>query len=87
MKAPRQDYSIRPNRQTQRVQTDLWDVVSGRRDLITTAQSEADAQEIADRLNMDPYALMRGQTRADQPCRHEKNRQREYPDQHGTPHF
>ncbi len=65
MKAPRQDYSIRPNRQTQRVQTDLWDVVSGRRDLITTAQSEADAQEIADRLNMDPYALMRGQTRAD----------------------
>jgi hypothetical protein len=65
MKPPRNDFKIRPNRQTQRLQKDLWDVVCAGRDHITTARSQEAAQEIADRLNMDPYALDRGQTRAD----------------------
>ena len=66
MKPPRNDFKIRPNRQTQRKQTDLWDVVSGGgRDLVTTARSEQAAQDIADLLNVDPYALDRGQTRKD----------------------
>ena len=62
MKPPRNDFKIRPNRQTQRLQKDLWDVISGGRYNVTTARSQEAAQDIADRLNMDPYALDRGQT-------------------------
>jgi hypothetical protein len=58
----RNDFKIRPNRQTNRTQVDLWDVFAGR-ELITTAQSEAEAQALADNLNRDPWFLDRGQTR------------------------
>lgn len=62
MKKRRKDFTIRPNNQTQRTQVDLWDVIVGR-ELVTTAQSEAEAQTIADALNKDPWFLDRGQTR------------------------
>ena len=62
MKKRRKDFTIRPNNQTQRTQVDLWDVVAGR-ELILTAQSEAEAQAVADALNIDPWFLDRGQTR------------------------
>lgn len=59
------DFTIRPNGQSHRAQTDLWDVVLGGSRHVTTACSEAEAQAVADRLNEDPWALNRGQTRAD----------------------
>lgn len=62
MKKHRKDFTIRPNTQTNRPQVDLWDVIVGR-ELVTTAQSEAEAQAIADALNVDPWFLDRGQTR------------------------
>jgi len=65
MNKQRNDFTVRPNRQTDRLQTDLWDVVVGRVELVTTAQSQALAQDLADRLNVDPWALGRGQTRAE----------------------
>lgn len=64
MKKRRNDFTVRPNRQPERTQIDLWDVVVGRpAELITTVQGEAKAQEIADNLNRDPWFLDRGQTR------------------------
>jgi hypothetical protein len=52
----RNDYTIRKNRQHQRMQEDLWDVIGGGRIMITT-QGKENAQEVANRLNKDPYAL------------------------------
>ena len=52
----RNDYNIRPNRQHQRLQTDLWDVIGGGVIVITT-QGKEKAQDIANRLNQNPYAL------------------------------
>jgi len=60
----RNDFKIRPNRQTQRTQKDLWDVVCGG-ELISVARSQDAAQAIADRCNVDPWALDRGMTRKD----------------------
>jgi len=67
MKKTRNDFTVRPNQQSQRVesQPDLWDVVIGRSELITTVQGQEGAQAVADMLNKDCYALYRGQTRAD----------------------
>ena len=65
MRTATNDYTIRPNTQTQRKQTDLWDVVKARHYLVTTAQSQEAAQITADQLNNDPCALERGQTFAD----------------------
>jgi hypothetical protein len=62
LKKNRKDFVIRPNRQPERKQTDLWDVTAGKV-LITTVQGEAAAQEVADNLNRDPWFLDRGQTR------------------------
>lgn len=53
----RNDYTIRKNRQYQRSQKNLWDVVVAKSILVTTAQSEEAAKIIADALNKDPYAL------------------------------
>ena len=64
MKKRRKDFTIRPNNQPQRTQVDLWDVVAGR-ELITTVQGQAQAQAVADALNVDPWFLDRGQTRFD----------------------
>lgn len=61
----RTDYGIRPNNQTNRENQNLWDVIEAGKTLITIAKSEEQAQAIADRLNLDPYALDRGQTRLD----------------------
>lgn len=58
------DFKVIENSQSQRTQPDLWDVITGRQRVVTI-QGKEKAQEIADRLNQDPYALDRGQTRAD----------------------
>lgn len=65
MKAPRSDFTVRPNRQNQRSQLDLWDVILAHATLVTTTTNEQDAQDIADALNIDPYFLDRGKTSAD----------------------
>jgi|AntRauMFilla1563_2_1112583.scaffolds.fasta_scaffold35135_3 glycosyltransferase A (GT-A) superfamily protein (DUF2064 family) len=66
MKAPRKDFTIRPNDQPQRrEQINLWDVVIGKVELITTCRSELDAQQLADKLNIDPWYLSRGDKLAD----------------------
>jgi|TARA_R110000851_G_scaffold176007_1_gene322505 hypothetical protein len=65
MKPPRNDYTVRRNTQSHRQAQGLWDVVMARSVLITIAKSEEAAQDIADRLNIDPSALDRGDTRAD----------------------
>lgn len=62
--ARRKDHTIRPNTQDERSQTDLWDVWCAG-ELIATQVGEAAAQEMADRLNLDPFAMDRGQTRLD----------------------
>jgi hypothetical protein len=56
----RTDFRVVPNNQTNR--SDLWDVVSGGARLYTT-NSRANAEEIACKLNMDPWYFDRGQTR------------------------
>lgn len=65
MKKNRTDYTIRPNKQRNREHLGLWDVMVGRVELISTERSEKEAQDMADRLNKDSYALERGQTRQD----------------------
>jgi hypothetical protein len=62
----RNDYTIRANRQSER-KTDvpLWDVVVGKNIKITTCKGKEVAQVMADRLNIDPDYLERGQTLAD----------------------
>jgi hypothetical protein len=65
MTAPSNDYSVRPNTQTHRQSQELWDVVVAKSILVTSTRTEAEACSIADRLNIDPDALNRGQTRAD----------------------
>tara|TARA_R110000850_G_C9815170_1_gene451881 strand:+ start:147 stop:368 length:222 start_codon:yes stop_codon:yes gene_type:complete len=73
MKSLRNDYTIRPNTQSRREAQGLWDVVVAQSILVTVAKSEEAAQDIADRLNIDAFALGRGDTRADRiaaaPCR------------------
>jgi hypothetical protein len=62
----RNDYTIRANRQAER-KTDvpLWDVVVGKNIKVTTCKGKEVAQAMADRLNIDPDYLERGQTLAD----------------------
>jgi hypothetical protein len=45
----------------------LWRIRSGGKtgDIITNCNSENQANEIAQQLNLDPWFLVRGQTRAD----------------------
>lgn len=65
MKRKRNDFTIKPNTQSERVQTDLWNVVVANKERITTVQGKEKAQRIADALNLDPYFLDRGQTFSD----------------------
>lgn len=62
MKKPRNDFTVRPNTQLERPQTDLWDIVVARQRFMTVV-GQVRAQEIADELNKDPWFLDRGQTR------------------------
>lgn len=59
MARARKDFTIRKNRQTQRIQKDLWDVIVGGSSVVTVAHSEEKAQIIADALNVDPYVIDR----------------------------
>jgi len=56
MDQTRNDFTIRKNKQTQRPQKDLWDVVCGGNILVTSKGKEK-AQDIAYRLNKNPYYL------------------------------
>jgi hypothetical protein len=63
MKRKCNDFTITPNTQSERVQTNLWNVmVGGKR--YTTVVGQEKAQRTADALNLDPNALERGETRA-----------------------
>ena len=62
----RTDFTIRPNTQSQRENyMELWDVIVGSSDHVITCNGQIAAQKIADQLNIDPYYLDRGQTKAD----------------------
>jgi hypothetical protein len=62
----RNDYTIRPNNQSQRANyTELWDVIVGSNVQISTCKGQKAAQEMADQLNVDPSFLERGQTEND----------------------
>jgi hypothetical protein len=65
MKKNRNDYTICPNTQRNREGQGLWNVMAGRVDLVSIERSEKEAQDMADRLNADSYALERNQTRLD----------------------
>jgi len=52
----RNDYTVRENKQTQRLQEKLWDVTYGGKALVTSQLKER-AQDIANELNKNPYYL------------------------------
>ena len=62
MKIRHKDFKAVPNKQKDRKQTDLWDIVSGGEVVITVA-GQAAAQDVVNKLNADPWHLNRGQTR------------------------
>lgn len=62
MKFRHKDFKAVPNKQRDRKQTDLWDVVSGG-EVVITISGQAAAQEVVNKLNVDPWHLNRGQTR------------------------
>lgn len=63
MKRKCNDFTITPNKQSERIQKDLWSVVCGG-EHITTTVGKLKAQQTADALNLDWAALERGETRA-----------------------
>lgn len=63
MKRKCNDFTITPNTQSERVQTNLWNVMCGGK-RITTTVGKLKAQDTADALNLDWAALERGETRA-----------------------
>ena len=59
------DYKVYEFYSTLQPNVQLWQVRSGRTDVVTTSRSEEEARQTAERLNKDPYYLGRGMTQSD----------------------
>ena len=59
MKKIRRDFTIVKNSQSERVaaQPDLWNVMLAKKERITTVTGKQTAQDLADKLNKDPWYL------------------------------
>lgn len=65
MKKSRSDYKIRPYRTNLNPERQLWQIYIGKDELITTCRSLEEAEKTVAALDVDPWALNRGNTQAD----------------------